>query len=145
MAIPGEPQVLDWGIAMGVSLSNFAATKLTASAEGFVQARRFVREHLQRWNLQYAADDVLSVMGELAANAVRHTSAPDDGAWLALATGPRSVMCIVRDPSTQAPDPRSSGYLEAGGRGLGVVTVLSALWGWTADAHGKAVWARVPI
>ncbi|MEW2252326.1 ATP-binding protein [Streptomyces sp. NPDC058733] len=145
VALPGEPQALDWGLALGVSLSNFAATKINASTEGFVRARQFTRDHLQRWSLERITDDVLSVVGELTANAVCHTGACREGAWLALATSPRSVMCIVRDPSTRSPTPRHAELLDPGGRGLGLVSLLSAVWGWHADNNGKAVWARVPI
>ncbi|WP_435217063.1 ATP-binding protein [Streptomyces sp. bgisy034] len=130
---------------MGISVGNFAASKIAATGEALAQARQFTRRHLIRWGLEEAVDDVITVVGELTGNAVRHTAAAEDGAWLALATSPRTVMCIVRDPSPQVPSPRRAGQLATYGRGLGVVASLSCVWGWTVDGDGKAVWARIPI
>lgn len=145
VAVPGETQALDWGLAMGISMSNFAASKIAATGEALTQARQFTRRHLTRWGLEDVVDDVITVVGELTGNAVRHTAAAADGAWLALATSPRTVLCIVRDPSTQVPAPHTADQLATYGRGLGVVASLSSTWGWTVERDGKAVWARVPI
>lgn len=144
VAIPGETWTLDWGLAMGISVANFAATRVDASAEGLHSAREFTRCHLQRWGLEEIVDDVVMVVGELTANAVRHTAAAD-GAWLALATSPRTVMCVVRDPSSQVPARRTAAYPATEGRGLSVIAGLSCVWGWSVEGDGKAVWARVPI
>ncbi|MEV0636405.1 ATP-binding protein [Streptomyces sp. NPDC050619] len=130
---------------MGISVGNFAASKIAATGEGMAQARQFTRHHLIRWGLGDVVDDVVTVVGELTGNAVRHTAAAADGAWLALATSPRTVMCIVRDPSPQVPAPSTADQLETCGRGLGVVASLSSTWGWTVEGDGKAVWARIPI
>ncbi|MFF4509268.1 ATP-binding protein [Streptomyces sp. NPDC001401] len=131
---------------MGISDANFAATKVTASADGLAHARQFTRCHLLRWGLEgTVVDDVTSVMGELTANAVRHTPTAEDGAWLALATSPRTVVCIVLDPSPQQPAPRTADYPATDGRGLTVVAGLSAVWGWSPQGQGKAVWARILI
>ncbi|MER6011583.1 ATP-binding protein [Streptomyces bluensis] len=126
-------------------MSNFAASKVTATGEGLAQARQFTRCHLTRWGLEEAIDDAITVVGELTGNAVRHTAAAAEGAWLALATSPRTVMCIVRDPSPQVPAPRTADQLATDGRGLGVVASLSSMWGWTVEGDAKAVWARIPI
>ncbi|WP_405814368.1 ATP-binding protein [Streptomyces sp. NBC_01390] len=130
---------------MGISVANFAASRVDASAEGLLNARAFTRCHLQRWHLQDAVDDVVAVVGELTANAVRHTAAATGGAWLALATSPRTVMCVVRDPSSRVPVRRAAVYPATEGRGLNVIAGLSCVWGWSVEDDGKAVWARVPI
>jgi anti-sigma regulatory factor (Ser/Thr protein kinase) len=145
VAAPGETQALDWGLAMGISMGNFAASKIAATGEAHAQARQFTRRHLMRWGLEEVVDDVITVVGELTGNAVRHTAAAADGAWLALATSPRTVLCIVRDPSPQVPAPRTADQLASCGRGLGVVASLSSMWGWRVEGDGKAVWARIPI
>ncbi|MFJ9591041.1 ATP-binding protein [Streptomyces acidicola] len=129
---------------MGISMSNFAASKISATCEGLLQARQFTRHHLARWGLEDVVDEVVAVVGELTGNAVRH-AASGEGAWLALATGPRTVMCIVRDSSCQVPAPRVALQLATEGRGLSVVASLSSTWGWTVEDNGKAVWARIPI
>ncbi|MEU9372000.1 ATP-binding protein [Streptomyces avermitilis] len=130
---------------MGISVANFAASRVTASAEGLSLARQFTRCHLARWGLDDVADDAVAVVGELTANAVCHTPAASGGAWLALATSPRTVMCIVRDTSPRIPSPRRADFPQTGGRGLRVVAGLSSLWGWSVEDDGKAVWARIPI
>lgn len=145
VASPGEMQTLDWGLVMGISVGNFAASKVASTGEGLAQARQFTRRHLIRWGLAEIVDDVVTVVGELTANAARHTTPVADGTWLALATSPRTVLCIVRDPSPQVPAPRRTTHLAADGRGLGVVASLSFRWGWTVEGDGKAVWARIPI
>ncbi|WEH12210.1 ATP-binding protein [Streptomyces sp. VNUA24] len=130
---------------MGVSVANFAAAKITASVEGLAHAREFTRYQLQRWGVPGATDDVISVMAELAGNALRHTAAADEGTWMALGTSPRTVVCIVLDPSPGKPALRPADNLSTAGRGLNVVSALSTAWGWSPQGQGKAVWARVPL
>jgi hypothetical protein len=145
VATPGEARALDWGLAMGISVANFAAVKITADAEGLAHAREFTRHQLQRWGADAATDDMISVMAELTGNALRHTAAAGEGTWLALGTSPRTVVCVVLDPSPRQPILRTVGSLSTAGRGLKVVGALSAVWGWSPQGEGKAVWARVPL
>jgi len=144
VAIPGEARVRDWGLALGVSDGNFAARKVDGSTVGITRARHFVTGCLSLWDVPEAADDVARVAQELLTNAVRHTPAAVQGAWLGLGTSPRTILCVVRDPSRQTPAPRLPGRRAASG-GLAVVAALSALWGWRIEENGKAVWARIPI
>jgi hypothetical protein len=130
---------------MGISIANFTAVKITASAEGLAHAREFTRHQLHRWGVDTATDDVISVMAELTGNALRHTAAAGEGTWLALGTSPRTVVCIVLDPSPRQPAPRPADKLSTEGRGLHVVDALSAAWGWSPQGRGKAVWARIPL
>lgn len=145
VANSGEPQALDWGLAMGISFNNFAAAKIHASTEGLARTQTFTRSCLQRWNLEAVSSDVITVTGELTANAVRHSPSVEEDPWLALATSPRSVMCIAWDPNPKLPEPRTADLMEPDGKGLAVVASLSALWGWSREGIGKAVWAHVPI
>ncbi|MGW3683007.1 ATP-binding protein [Streptomyces prasinus] len=130
---------------MGISFNNFAAAKIHASAEGLARTRAFTRSCLQRWNLEAVSSDVVAVVGELTANAVRHGLSVEGDPWLALATSPRSVMCITWDPNPKLPEPQTADLMDQGGRGLTVVAGLSALWGWSREDPGKTVWAHVPI
>ncbi|MGW0710524.1 ATP-binding protein [Streptomyces sp. NPDC002643] len=130
---------------MGVSAANFAAAKINPSSEGLDRARQFTQDNLRRWGVDRAVDDTVRVMAELAANALRHTTAGREGAWLGLATSPRAVTCVVLDPSPRRPTLLTSSGLPTAGRGLHVVTALSATWGWSPQDRGKAVWARIPL
>lgn len=145
VATPGEVRALDWGLAMGISVANFAAVKIAADAEGLAHAREFTRHQLQRWGVETATDDVISVVAELTGNALRHTAAASEGTWLALGTSPRTVVCVVLDPSPRQPAPQVADSLSTAGRGLNVVAALSATWGWSPQGRGKAVWARIPL
>ncbi|MGP2442489.1 ATP-binding protein [Streptomyces sp. JW3] len=64
---------------------------------------------------------------------------------MALGTSPRTVVCIVLDPSPRHPTPQVADSLSVIGRGLNVVAALSAAWGWSPQDRGKAVWARIPL
>lgn len=145
VAIPGGVWALDWGVAMGISVARFATRRVGVCADGLAQVREFTRRQLAGWGLDGGIDDVVSVVGELTANVVCHAAAEEGGVWLALATSPRSVICVVRDPSSQTPVPRASVFPAVDGRGLGIVAALSCAWGWRTEADGKAVWARIPL
>jgi hypothetical protein len=82
------------------------------------RARRFTEQVLGAWELDTCRDDALTVVSELAANAVLHGSAqagqaagqgraPADGAtcdvWLKLTRRPAHLVCAVTDPSAGVP------------------------------------------
>ncbi|MFD4791220.1 ATP-binding protein [Streptomyces sp. NPDC058459] len=117
-------------------------------------ARQFTRQTLEGWNLEGSmSDDTVQVASELVANAVRHgrtrTLAPDStqaGVWLALALRPRTLLCVVRDPSRRQPRLIPPPPMAEQHRGLPIVRALSTTWGWTATpTSGKSVWARLSL
>ena len=56
----------------------------------------------------------------------------------------RFVVCIVSDPSDQAPRCAPADDVCENGRGLHVIEALSRAWGWTPlPGAGKAVWAAL--
>lgn len=116
-----------------------------ASVEGLAHAREFTRHQLQQWGADTATDDVISVTAELTANALQYTAAASQGTWLALGTSPRTVVCVVLDPSPHQPILRMASGLSTAGRGLQVVGALSAAWGWSPQSGDRAVWACVPL
>jgi len=67
--------------------------------------------------------------------------------WLALALRPRTLPCVVRDPSRRRPLLAPPPPLAERHRGLPIVDALSNTWGWTTNpqARGKTVWARVTL
>lgn len=107
-------------------------------------ARVVARKALCGWGLMRLAEDAEIIVGELAANAVRHAGCDGAGNYLRLRLLRRSgeVVCAVLDPSTAAPVPRAPGTAAEAGHGLQMVGALSDVWGWsTGPGHGKAVWA----
>lgn len=92
------------------------------------------------------ADDVATVVTELAANAVLHSRSGRPGGTFTLrlqAVPGEPVLIEVRDQGP-APAPARSGPdqdgLSESGRGLAMVAALSAAWG--RDGHGLS-WALV--
>ncbi|MET8244311.1 ATP-binding protein [Streptomyces sp. NPDC005202] len=120
---------------------------LPHAPEAVSAVRRRVRAVLSGWSLPTdVADDVLLVVSELVTNALVHALPPATlQLWWLPADGHRTVRVEVTDkgpaapagPSASAPDP------DEHGRGLGIVTALSARCGVRADPGGTSRWAEV--
>jgi two-component sensor histidine kinase len=108
---------------------------------------------MEGWGRPPASDAscaVALVVGELAANAVRHGRVPGRDFFLRLILD--EVAGLVRvevadAASTKRPPTSTPTALPVGesGRGLLLVEALAVRWGW-APRHpmGKTVWAEVP-
>ncbi|MEU6235016.1 ATP-binding protein [Kitasatospora sp. NPDC047058] len=85
------------------------------------------------------------LLGELVTNACRHARAPRDrliGVRLVLDPG-ELFRVEVSDANPDLPEPRQAGPEDETGRGLELVTALSAAWGAHARGAGrigKTVW-----
>jgi Histidine kinase-like ATPase domain len=109
-------------------------------------ARHFTTGVLEDWALPEVVDDASLAVCELVTNAIRHGlrhpvvhAAP---VRLLLFRSRRSLLCMVTDPSREAPVLREPDYVAETGRGLQVVAGVSLMWGWTPlRPDGKAVWA----
>ncbi len=109
--------------------------------------RRELACDLDAYNLpDDAIEDVVLVASELVGNAVRHTTATQQGtldvSWDVDASG---VRVCVGDPSQEPPVVRTSGVDRPDGRGLRIVDAVSDDWGVERDGPGKRVWAHVPV
>ena len=107
-------------------------------------ARRFVVDVLRRWDMPDVRDDVELVVCELVANAINHglrNTAHLTPIRLLMFGVSRSLLCMVLDPSSEPPRPRSLDRTAETGRGLQVVAGISERWGWSPLPTGKAVWA----
>nr|BFD86322.1 ATP-binding protein [Streptomyces sp. Xyl84] len=108
--------------------------------------RRRVRRLLGGWDLPAdAADDVLLVVSELVTNALVHARPPATlRLWRVPVDGRGAVHVEVSDPGPAAPcPPGSAPDPDEHGRGLGIVTALSARCGVRADDAGTSRWAEV--
>ncbi|MFF5494207.1 ATP-binding protein [Streptomyces aquilus] len=130
---------------------NTVALRLPGSNEGCALAREFTDRVLGEWELDEYRDDALTVVSELAANAVLHgrkDDTPDDAecdVWLRLTRRAAHLVCAVTDQgaglprAAHAPDAFSEH-----GRGLLIVEALSQHWGWTRHTPSrKTVWAML--
>jgi anti-sigma regulatory factor (Ser/Thr protein kinase) len=116
----------------------FEASPSSASA-----ARSFVAGHLVQHGLAHLVEPVRLVASELATNAVLHAHT---AFTVTLEANRTQVRLTVRDDSRSLPARRAPQVMDASGRGLEIVAVVSSEWGVDADSSGsKAVWAAFAI
>jgi anti-sigma regulatory factor (Ser/Thr protein kinase) len=128
--------------------------RFTSTPRGARLARRLAAHRLDAWGVPYgtrAHEEIVLVLGELTANAVRHGHVPGRDFHLLLhRTAPCGTVRIEVSDSrgertppqpeeTRAPDDE-----DTGGRGLLLVAALAERWGWHArpGGPGKTVWAE---
>jgi anti-sigma regulatory factor (Ser/Thr protein kinase) len=107
--------------------------------------RRQVELHLNHW--KYTQEDierVLLVASELATNAVQHGHVPGHLFEVALTSNSNTCLIEVSDASPRMPKALTPTAADERGRGLRLVTALSAQVG-HQPRHplGKTVWARL--
>lgn len=122
--------------------------QLPARPESAGQARRFAHSCLLGWQLGRLTDDVDLVVSELVTNALLHARSEGRAAApirLEVVREPDSLLCRVIDGSVAPPTQETAGETAEHGRGLLLVDVLSAQWGWYGGPAGKAVWARFDL
>jgi anti-sigma regulatory factor (Ser/Thr protein kinase) len=122
----------------------FACDAHTPSA-----ARSFATETLRRElgpalssDVRY---DVELIVSELVTNAVRAGSA-NVIVCVGFQNGQNGKVIVrVTDQASGWPEQREASVHDAGGRGLPLVSALSAAWGVRMADTGKVVWAEVPV
>ena len=106
-------------------------------------AREFVSSQLLTAGLPHLVDDLRLVVSELVTNAISH--ARTSSTVVLERSGP-SVTLTVRDCSPSLPLLRAADSMAGGGRGLGIVDVLSRDWGVTSSlGEPKSVWAAFAV
>jgi anti-sigma regulatory factor (Ser/Thr protein kinase) len=126
-------------------------TDLPPMISSAASARRWVAEHLERWELLEAADVAVLLTSELVANAIVHARS---GPGLVLAVADGVIEVGVSDdeprlPRATPPQLPISGQgideprLAEGSRGLLLVKALADEWGATSLVDGKQVWFRL--
>ncbi|MEV7688273.1 ATP-binding protein [Streptomyces bungoensis] len=134
------------------AVSSAASCALPARYEAVGEARRFTRGTLDQWDVGDRFDDICLVVSELVTNALRHglpadavCTDPHASVRLHLMRWTERLVCAVRDPSHDTPEPRDSDDFAAeSGRGLFLVDSFADSWGWhplAGTLHGKVVWA----
>jgi len=113
-------------------------------------ARRFLRQHLQAWDVpDDAVDDAQLCLSELVTNAVVHAGTASE---LRVVLDGGVLTVTVRDLGGSgrqaAGEPQPSDDfdpLRVYGRGLQLVDALSARWGSERDAVGTTVWFALEL
>ncbi|MFI9270768.1 ATP-binding protein [Kitasatospora sp. NPDC052896] len=109
------------------------------------RARRWVRSRLLALDVDPGepyVETLVLVVSELVTNAVVHTGRP---AVLRLVWPPGAgpLRVEVADASDTPPAPRCAGQDACNGRGLELVELLCARWGWYPEDSGKRVWCEI--
>ncbi|MEW2570729.1 ATP-binding protein [Streptomyces sp. NPDC047070] len=139
---------------MPTETTTSTGSQFTSSPRGAQLARRLAVRRMEDWGHPAASDAscaVALVVGELAANAVRHGRVPGRGFSLRLTLDAAAGLVrievadavSVKRPPTTPPTPHPE---SESGRGLLLVDVLAVRWG-SAPRHpvGKTVWAEVSV
>ena len=114
-------------------------TVLTADPASVAKARDFVSEHLVGHDLPELVEDVRLVVSELSTNATLHAGTPF---VVTLSEMDGAVLLVIQDGSATLPVRAVPHLMEAGGRGLMIVELLSHRWGFSSDGtDSKSVWA----
>nr|WP_145485191.1 MULTISPECIES: ATP-binding protein [Streptomyces] len=130
--------------------------RFTSTPRGARLARRLAAVRLDAWGIPYSTgphDDIVLIVAELSANAVRHGRVPGRDFHFGLHLAPLSGTVRVEVTDTRGerlPErpivPEGPGVEETG-RGLLLVSHLAARWGWhpRAEGPGKTVWAEYAL
>jgi GAF domain-containing protein/anti-sigma regulatory factor (Ser/Thr protein kinase) len=105
------------------------------------RARRLVREQLARWGLDELTELAVLLVSELVTNALR--VARNRVELQLMRVG--KLLVEVSDDDHNLPSLEPSEALDEDGRGLGLVSQLSARWGTSRKAVGKVVWFELPL
>jgi PAS domain S-box-containing protein len=114
------------------------ARRLEADESAVAVARHLVENYVRERGLPAAiAMDAALATSELVTNAVLHGDPPVD---LQLRIEGADVLIEVRDHATYQPRKQRPDEDDEHGRGLQIVSALSARWGTRPTGDGKAVW-----
>jgi anti-sigma regulatory factor (Ser/Thr protein kinase) len=121
--------------------TSLAAFTLPGTPYSVQLARCQVKAAMNGHELVDCAEDIETVASELVSNAIAHASARAVDLELLCLDDSGALVVVVTDPSPLPPVKRDPREDAEHGRGLHVVEALSARWGWTPRAPGKAVFA----
>jgi anti-sigma regulatory factor (Ser/Thr protein kinase) len=115
-------------------------------------ARRFLREQLDRWEVdEDTSDSAQLCLSELVTNAVIHARTSSE---LTVQLEGRLLTVVVRDlggsnraadPSRHLPIPDDEDPLRVFGRGLTLVDALADRWGSERDSSGTTAWFALEL
>lgn len=88
-------------------------------------------------------DEVLLAVGELVANALRHTKSGQGGSFTVdvFRTASRTAVSVIDEGGPAEPVAADAEDLAESGRGLRTVSLLADSWGWHGNDSGRTVTA----
>ena len=135
---------LDYLVALLDDLGRTADRNDSARFEADVgsvpQARAFVRRWLQESGAEHAFDEASLIVTELATNAVLHADSPYE---VRLSRAGGVIRIEVADGDAGTPEPQPFSDVAESGRGIVIVSAISASWGIDAQPSGKVTWAEL--
>jgi anti-sigma regulatory factor (Ser/Thr protein kinase) len=124
-----------------------AQLDLPPAPESVREARRFVRERLEAWDLDAFADDATLCCSEVVTNSVLHAGTRVSIVMRRVGRGVRVEVTDGRtEPPVAVPRWGTAADITADGltgRGLHVVDAYASSWGVQALGRGKVVWFEV--
>lgn len=118
-----------------------ASTQLTRDESSPSQARRFVRDRCQEWQLHPVVEDAVLIVSELVTNAVIHAESDCE---VRLLYRPSFLRIEVSDAGRGMPDVLATDEESEHGRGMVLTSAFSTAWGVLGDPPAKVVWAELP-
>ncbi|QMU66865.1 SpoIIE family protein phosphatase [Streptacidiphilus sp. P02-A3a] len=125
----------------GIPPQDVMSWSLELDPEEVGRARRLVREQLAQWGLDELAETTALLVSELVTNALRVAG---NRVQLQLMRVDK-LLVEVSDDDHNLPSLEPSEALDEDGRGLSLVSQLSARWGTSRKAVGKVVWFELPL
>jgi anti-sigma regulatory factor (Ser/Thr protein kinase) len=102
-------------------------------------ARTLLKQALKEWNLDELYDSASVVLTEMISNAIRSDDVIE--VEIFLDDDQRFVHLEVFDTSREVPEQQTPDEEAEGGRGLVLIEILAAKWGWILTPEGKIVYA----
>lgn len=116
---------------------------LPAGLASVREGRIFARDVVTQWDLQSLADDVQLGVSELVTNAVRHAGTD---VVMTMRLDDKLVIEVQdSDPELRHPAVPTKDPLATSGRGLQIVSAVSADWGVRSVPTGKVVWFALAL
>jgi anti-sigma regulatory factor (Ser/Thr protein kinase) len=124
------------------ALQRSLSVALTAGPAAAKEARRQVQAAIEAWDV--SADPYVAALltSELVTNAIRYAGGP---VKLFVTCTCDHLRVYVHDASQDWPAPLDAPIDAEDGRGLMLVTSLSADWGWYRTSAGKAVYFTLAL
>ncbi len=127
------------GRAYEVSAVRATLLELSAMPSAVPCARLHARNVMAEWGMSAIARTAELLVSELVTNAI--TASPGSVVTMRLTAGVNSALIEVHDPSPRMPELQDLEEDTEHGRGLVLVTILSAEWGvQPIPGRGKVVW-----